>query len=90
MCAKQSENHVPVVGHPLSKKKKRKGYATTQIVPEHVERTAVTTPDGNMYSTVIQIGDCNAPATYHDAILQKKVLYIWGKPTASTRTTGTI
>jgi len=31
---------------------------------EHVERTAVTTPDGNMFSTVIQIGDCNAPATY--------------------------
>jgi hypothetical protein len=33
-------------------------------VPEHVDRTTVTTPDGNMVSLVIQIGDCNAPATY--------------------------
>ena len=39
-------------------------YEQIRIVPEHVERTAVTTPDGNMLSTVIQIGDCNAPATY--------------------------
>jgi len=29
-----------------------------------VECTAVTTPDGNMVSTVLQQGDCNAPATY--------------------------
>jgi len=29
-----------------------------------VPRTAVTTPDGNMVSEVIQQGDCNAPATY--------------------------
>ena len=32
--------------------------------PEHVSRSMVTTPDGNMVSQVIQIGDCNAPATY--------------------------
>ena len=39
-------------------------YEQIRIVPEHVNRSAVTTPDGNMISTVIQIGDCNAPATY--------------------------
>jgi reverse transcriptase-like protein/aspartyl protease/zinc knuckle protein len=35
-----------------------------RIVPEHVERTAVTTPDGNMVSNVLQMGDCNGPATH--------------------------
>lgn len=35
-----------------------------QVVPHHVTRTTVTTPDGNMESLVIQIGDCNGPATY--------------------------
>jgi hypothetical protein len=35
-------------------------YEQIRIVPEHIERSAVTTPDGNMMSTVIQIGDCNA------------------------------
>jgi len=39
-------------------------YEQIRIVPEHVERTAVTTPDGNMVSLVLQQGDCNAPATY--------------------------
>ncbi|CAA7260818.1 unnamed protein product [Cyclocybe aegerita] len=39
-------------------------YEQIHIEPAHVERTAVTTPDGNMVSQVIQIGDCNAPATY--------------------------
>jgi Reverse transcriptase (RNA-dependent DNA polymerase) len=33
-------------------------------VPEHVSRSAVTMPDGNMVSLVMQMGDCNAPATY--------------------------
>ena len=33
-------------------------------MPKHVEQSTVTTPDGNMVSQVIQIGDCNAPATY--------------------------
>jgi len=39
-------------------------YEQIRVVPEHVECTAVTTPDGNMVSHVIQQGDCNAPATY--------------------------
>jgi len=39
-------------------------YEQIRIVPEHVERSAVTTPDGNMVSEVLQQGDCNAPATY--------------------------
>jgi len=39
-------------------------YEQIRVIPEHVERTAVTTPDGNMVSHVIQQGDCNAPATY--------------------------
>jgi hypothetical protein len=39
-------------------------YEQIRIIPEHVERSTVTTPDGNMVSAVIQIGDCNAPATY--------------------------
>jgi hypothetical protein len=39
-------------------------YEQIRIVPEHVARSMVTTPDGNMISQVIQIGDCNAPATY--------------------------
>lgn len=39
-------------------------YEQIRIIPEHVERSAVTTPDGNMVSNVIQQGDCNAPATY--------------------------
>ena len=42
----------------------KSAYEQIRIVPEHVERSAVTTPDGNMVSQVIQIGDCNAPATY--------------------------
>jgi len=39
-------------------------YEQVQVNPDHVERTAVSTPDGNMVSNVIQIGDCNAPATF--------------------------
>jgi hypothetical protein len=42
----------------------KSAYEQIRIVPEHVPRSAVTTPDGNMVSLVIQIGDCNAPATY--------------------------
>jgi hypothetical protein len=39
-------------------------YEQIQIVLEHVSRSAVTMPDGNMASLVMQMGDCNAPATY--------------------------
>ena len=42
----------------------KSAYEQIRIVPEHVHRTAVTTPDGNMVSHVVQQGDCNAPATY--------------------------
>lgn len=39
-------------------------YECIRIEPEHVERSAMTTPDGNMVSLVLQQGDCNAVATY--------------------------
>ena len=39
-------------------------YEQIRIIPEHVECSAMTTPDGNMVSLVLQQGDCNAPATY--------------------------
>jgi hypothetical protein len=39
-------------------------YEQIRVIPEHVSRTAVSTPDGNMISLVLQQGDCNAPATY--------------------------
>ena len=39
-------------------------YEQIWIIPEHVDCLAVTTSDGNMVSLVLQMGDCNAPATY--------------------------
>ena len=39
-------------------------YEQIRVIPEHVKRMAVTTPDGNMVSHVVQQGDCNVPATY--------------------------
>ena len=39
-------------------------YEQIRIIPEHVERSAMSTLDGNMVSLVLQMGDCNAPATY--------------------------
>ena len=42
----------------------KSAYEQIRVIPEHVPRTTVTTPDGNMVSHVIQQGDCNAPATY--------------------------
>ncbi|KAJ2913330.1 hypothetical protein MD484_g7080, partial [Candolleomyces efflorescens] len=39
-------------------------YEQIRVIPEHLPRTAMTTPDGNMVSHVVQQGDCNAPATY--------------------------
>ena len=39
-------------------------YEQIWIIPEYVDCLAVTMPDGNMVSLVLQMGDCNAPATY--------------------------
>ena len=39
-------------------------YEQIRVIPEHIDRTAMSTPDGNMVSLVLQMGDCNAPATY--------------------------
>ncbi|PIL26323.1 hypothetical protein GSI_12079 [Ganoderma sinense ZZ0214-1] len=39
-------------------------YEQIRIEPAHVPHTAMTTPDGNMVSLVLQQGDCNAVATY--------------------------
>ncbi|PIL30265.1 hypothetical protein GSI_07443 [Ganoderma sinense ZZ0214-1] len=39
-------------------------YEQIRVEPSHVPRTAMTTPDGNMVSLVLQQGDCNAVATY--------------------------
>ncbi|KAJ3572854.1 hypothetical protein NP233_g2799 [Leucocoprinus birnbaumii] len=39
-------------------------YEQIRVKPEHVERTAMTTPDGTMLSQVMQQGDCNASATF--------------------------
>lgn len=39
-------------------------YEQIQIVPEHIECSAIMMPDRNIMSMVIQIGDCNAPSTY--------------------------
>ena len=42
----------------------KSAYEQIRIMPEHVDRSMMTTLDGNMVSQVIQIGDCNVPATY--------------------------
>ena len=42
----------------------KSAYEQIQIVPGHVHCSTVTTPDGNMVSQVLQMGDCNTPATY--------------------------
>ncbi len=38
-------------------------YEQICVITEHLDQTAVTTPDGNMMSLIMQQGDCNAPAT---------------------------
>jgi hypothetical protein len=43
---------------------KKDTYKQIKIEPKHIDRNAVTIPNGNMVSLVIQIGDCNMPATY--------------------------
>ncbi|PSR74038.1 hypothetical protein PHLCEN_2v10177, partial [Hermanssonia centrifuga] len=39
-------------------------YECIRIEPDDVELSAMTSPDGNMVSLVLQQGDCNAVATY--------------------------
>ena len=39
-------------------------YNQIRIIPEHVNRTIFTTPDGMMESLIMQQGDCNTGATY--------------------------
>jgi hypothetical protein len=46
----------------------KNAYEQIRVIPEHVPRTTVTTPDGNMVSNVLQQGDCNGPAT-HQALM---------------------
>ena len=46
----------------------KNAYEQIRVIPEHVPRMTVTTPDGNMVNHVMQQGDCNAPAT-HQALM---------------------
>ncbi|KAJ8456367.1 hypothetical protein ONZ51_g12171 [Trametes cubensis] len=39
-------------------------YKQIRVIPEHVNRTLFTTPDGTMVSLVLQQGDVNGPTTY--------------------------
>lgn len=39
-------------------------YEQIHIIKEHIHRSLFATPDGTMVSLVMQIGDCNASATY--------------------------
>ena len=55
-CAARARYHTILDGQDA--------YEQIRVISEHVERTTVTTPDGNIVSNVIQIGDCNAPAMY--------------------------
>lgn len=51
-------------------------YEQIRIKPEHVNRSMFNTPDGTMESLVMQIGDCNAPATYQTLMNQIFAPYI--------------
>ena len=46
----------------------KNAYEQIRIMPKHVPRSTVTTPDSNMVSNVIQQEDCNGPAT-HQALM---------------------
>jgi hypothetical protein len=39
-------------------------YEQIRVIPEHVNHTLFTTPDGMMESLTLQQGDCNGPSTY--------------------------
>ena len=54
-----------VVGHPYRTLLDGKdAYEAVRVTPGDVPKTLFTTPDGTMVSHVMQIGDCNAGATY--------------------------
>jgi hypothetical protein len=51
-------------------------YEHMRVVPEHVPQTTMATPDGNMESLVMQIGDCNAPSPWQALITHSFSPYI--------------
>jgi len=51
-------------------------YKQIHVDPAHVHRMAVTMPDRNMVSHVIQQGNCNTPATYQALMNHLFSLYI--------------
>ncbi len=51
-------------------------YEQVHVEPAHVERTTVSTPDGNMLSLVMQQGDCNAPTMFQAIMNHIFSLYI--------------
>jgi hypothetical protein len=58
-----------VASHPYrSLMDQKDAYEQVRVIPEHVYRTAMTTPDGTIESLVMQQGDCNAPGTYQALI----------------------
>ncbi len=50
-------------------------YEQIQVEPEDVHKTLFMTPDGAMISHVMQIGDCNAGATYQSLMSHES--YLW-------------
>jgi hypothetical protein len=58
-----------VVSHPYCTLLDDKdAYEQIRVKPSHVDHTLFTIPDGMMVSLVMQIGDCNASATYQTLI----------------------
>ena len=51
-------------------------YEQLQVIPEHVPRTMVATPDGNMDSEVMQIGDVNAATSWQTFMNHEFSAYI--------------
>ena len=51
-------------------------YEQIRVEPSHVPHTAMTTPDGNMVSLVLQQGDCNTVTTYQTLMNHIFALYL--------------
>ncbi len=51
-------------------------YEQLRVVPEHVHRTTVATPDGNMDLEVMQIGDVNTAASWQTFMNHEFSAYI--------------